>query len=139
MGEVPPSHPRYNSLIARKLLTDAADDGLLADSALIAHGRGEAYDYLLGEKTSASALLSIKQAAAVMKNANKCVISLNGNAVALAAENLLRCATILQCPVEINIYYRTPERMKALLSRLEKVRQDVMKSKKPDGWLGNWE
>ena len=139
MGEVPPSHPRYNSLIARKLLTDAADDGLLADSALIAHGRGEAYDYLLGEKTSASALLSIKQAAAVMKNANKCVISLNGNAVALAAENLLRCATILQCPVEINIYYRTPERMKALLSRLEKVRQEVMKSKKPHGWLGNWE
>ena len=51
MGEVPESHPRFASLMARKKLTEAAAAGLLADSALIAHGRGEAFDYLLQERT----------------------------------------------------------------------------------------
>ena len=138
MGEVPRSHPRYNSLRGRKLLTDAAAEGLLAGSALIAHGRGEAFNYLLGEVTSDSALMAIKQAAAVMNTANKCVISVNGNAVALAATDLIRCAAVLQCPVEINIYYRTPERMAALNSKLETAKEEVMLSEPPAGWQGDW-
>ena len=55
MGEIPDSHPRKDSLLARAKLTEAAAEGLLAQSAMIAHGRGEAFDYLLGEKTSESA------------------------------------------------------------------------------------
>jgi 4-phosphopantoate--beta-alanine ligase len=39
----------------RHRLEMAAKAGMLADSALIAHGRGEAYDYLLGETTIPSA------------------------------------------------------------------------------------
>ena len=50
-----PSHPRYRSLLMRHRLEVAAKKGMLADSALIAHGRGEAYDYLLGETTIPSA------------------------------------------------------------------------------------
>ena len=50
MSEIPKSHPRYNSLISRERLVQASKDGLLAESAMIAHGRGEAFDYLLGEK-----------------------------------------------------------------------------------------
>ncbi len=138
MGEVPRSHPRYNSLMGRKLLTDAAAEGLLAESALIAHGRGEAFNYLLGEATPDSALMAIKQAAAVMHAAKKCVISVNGNAVALAAADLIRCAAVLQCPVEINIYYRTPERMVALNSKLEAAKEEVMLSEPPTGWQGDW-
>ena len=138
MGDIPRSHPRYNSLMGRKLLTDAAAEGLLADSALIAHGRGEAFDYLLGEATCDSALKAIKQAAIVMNDAKKCVISVNGNAVALAAADLIRCAAVLQCPIEINIYYRTPERMKALNSKLEKIKEKVMLSEPPKGWQGDW-
>ena len=47
MGEIPDSHPRKASLLARAKLTEAAAEGLLAQSAMIAHGRGEAFDYLL--------------------------------------------------------------------------------------------
>lgn len=139
MGEVPRSHPRYNSLMGRKLLTEAATDGLLADSALIAHGRGEAYDYLLGEATCESARAAIKQSALLMKHAKRCVISVNGNAVALAAADLIRCAAVLRCPIEINIYYRTPERMTALNSRLEKMRGEVSEGGAPSGWDGDWQ
>ena len=116
MGEVPPTHPRYASLMARKRLTDAASAGMLAESALIAHGRGEAFDYLLGEQTCVAARLL---------SAQNPVISVNGNTVALAGPQLLTCAAILNCPVEVNIYYRTPERMEALLSALERQREEA--------------
>ncbi len=139
MGEVPLSHPRYNSLMGRKLLTEAAADGLLADSALIAHGRGEAYDYLLGEATCESARAAITQSAILMKDAKRCVISVNGNAVALAAADLIRCAAVLQCPIEINIYYRTPERMTALSSRLDRAKKEVRENSAPNGWVGDWQ
>ncbi len=138
MGEVPRSHPRYESLMGRRLLTDAAADGLLADSALIAHGRGEAFDYLLGEATCASARRAIAHAAAIMAGAERCVLSLNGNAVALAGAELVRCAAVLRCPIEVNIYYRTAERMAALLNRLESLKTEVMRGDAPRGWVGDW-
>jgi 4-phosphopantoate--beta-alanine ligase len=122
MGDVPKSHPRYGSLMARKRLTEAAGKGLLADSALIAHGRGEAFDYLLGEATCPTSRAAIRETATRLKAADRAVISLNGNAVALAGASLLACAGVLGCAVEINIYYRTPERMRGLLAELESHR-----------------
>ena len=132
--DIPESHPRYRSLLARRLLTEATADGLLAESALIAHGRGEAFDYLLGERTTSSAHQAIGEAAARLLAAESPVLSVNGNTVALAADQMLGCAAVLGCPIEVNIYYRTPERMSALLERLEERRLAVMRAEPPDGW-----
>ena len=126
MGDVPPTHPRYASLMARKLLTEAAAAGMLAESALIAHGRGEAFDYLLGERTCDAARKAIGEVASRLLSAERPIISVNGNTVALAGPQLLTCAAVLNCPVEVNIYYRTPERMKALLSALELQREEAI-------------
>ncbi len=52
---IPKAHPRYESLKMREVLIDGADQGIVATSGLIAHGRGEAFDYLIGE-------LSLKKA-----------------------------------------------------------------------------
>ena len=112
--------------MSRKRLTEAASRGMLAGSALIAHGRGEAFDYLLGERTSAPGRAAIRETAARLRAASRPVLSLNGNAVALAGADLLACAAALNCPVEINIYYRTPERMDALLAALEEMRAEAM-------------
>lgn len=124
MGEhaADPTHPRYRSLLMRHRLEEAASKGMLAGSALIAHGRGEAYDYLLGEQTIPSALEATREAAARLLAAKKPIISLNGNAVALAGKELLEVAQLLSCPVEVNIFYRTPERMAALLNHLEEIK-----------------
>jgi len=119
-----PSHPRYQSLLLRHRLEQAEKDGLLAGSAMIAHGRGEAYDYLLGERTIPSAHMATVQAFAALRTAQRPIISLNGNAVALAGESLLMLAERLSCPVEINIFYRTPERMAALIGRLEAIKKE---------------
>ena len=42
MVEIPDGHPRKASLMARQRMVEAARIGLLAESAMIAHGRGEA-------------------------------------------------------------------------------------------------
>ena len=118
------SHPRYQSLLMRHRLELAAKAGMLADSALIAHGRGEAYDYLLGEKTIPSAHDATMEALAHLQNANSAVISLNGNTIALAGMELMKLASLLNIPVEVNIFYRTPERMSTLLSHLYKIKDD---------------
>jgi 4-phosphopantoate--beta-alanine ligase len=98
--------------------------GMLADSALIAHGRGEAFDYLLGEQTHPFALEAIRQAVAVLKQAQRPVLCVNGNTVALAGREMLELATLLSCPIEINIFYRTDERMKALFNELDDLNQE---------------
>jgi 4-phosphopantoate--beta-alanine ligase len=114
-----PSHPRYASLLMRHRLEAAAKRGMLADSAMIAHGRGEAFDYLLGEQTTASARLAAGEAMHRLSTAQRPVLSVNGNVAALATDAMLRLAARLSCPVEINIFYRTPERMKAILAYIE--------------------
>ncbi len=141
MTDVPDSHPRRASLLARQRLVDAAAAGMLADSALIAHGRGEAFDYLLGEATCAAAVAAIGETAARLLAAEQPIISLNGNAVVLTADDMIRCAAVLQCPIEINIYYRTEARMQALESHLRERRTAVAGMAMPAGWpvaRGEW-
>ena len=113
-----PSHPRYASLLMRHRLEVAARKGMLADSAMIAHGRGEAFDYLLGERTTESAARAARQALATLQAAERPVLSINGNVAALACDEMLQLADHLSCPVEVNIFYRTPERMEAILSHM---------------------
>ena len=124
-----PSHPRYRSLLMRHRLEVAAKKGMLADSAMIAHGRGEAYDYLLGETTIPSADAAAQVALQALMQAEHPVLSVNGNVVALAGDEMLKLADKIGCPLEVNIFYRTPERMDALLTdlneRKERLRLDV--------------
>ncbi len=138
MGEIPDSHPRRASLLARQSLVEAAAEGLLADSAMIAHGRGEAFDYLLGEKTSDSARLAIREMAARLMASADPVISVNGNTVVLAGHDLIRVAAVVGCPIEVNLYYRTPERVVGLLTRLGEQAEEVANGPPPDGWEGDW-
>jgi Uncharacterized protein conserved in archaea len=64
MHDISPRHPRYHSLLLRDKMAKAYQEGILADTALIAHGRGEAFDYILGEKTTPPANKAIKAATA---------------------------------------------------------------------------
>jgi len=57
---IPKDHPRYKSLVTREHLAECARTGIVSLEGLTSHGRGEAFDYLLGEKTSESALLAGK-------------------------------------------------------------------------------
>ncbi len=132
MGEIPDSHPRKASLVAREKLVEASKRGLLADSAMIAHGRGEAFDYLLGEETSDSAKAAIKECAARLLAAKSPVISMNGNTTVLAGKQAILAAAIIGCPIEVNIYYRTPERMEKLITALESMKEEIASENEED-------
>mgnify|MGYP000617968261 CR=1 FL=1 len=136
--EIPDSHPRRASLLARGKLVDAAAAGLLADSAMIAHGRGEAFDYLLGERTSESAARAIREAARRLIVAKRPVISVNGNTVILAGKELVRLAAIIGCPIEVNLYYRTSERVSGLIGVLADLKGEVLTEEPPEDFNGDW-
>jgi len=83
---IPKDHPRYQSLVTREKLAEYAHSGILSLEGLTAHGRGEAFDYLIGERTTESAKLAERIAAAMLISARHPVISVNGNTAALAAQ-----------------------------------------------------
>ncbi len=111
---IPPDHPRYRSLVARERLARCAAEGIVSLEGLAAHGRGEAFDYLLGERTTESALLAEKVAAALLLCAESPVISVNGNTAALAAALLAPLQERSGAKVEVNLFHRTDERIKKI-------------------------
>ena len=108
------SHPRYESLVLRDKIVKASKEGYLADSAMIAHGRGEAFDYLLGEKTTLPAKRAMYVTVALMILSKNPVISVNGNTTALAIDEIIEFAEAINAKIEINLFYRTDERVKKI-------------------------
>ena len=111
---IPADHPRYRSLVTREHLVESARKGLVAWEGLIAHGRGEAFDYLLGERTTKSALIAEKTAAALLLTASHPVISVNGNTAALAAPEISHLQKACGACVEVNLFHRTEKRVEMI-------------------------
>jgi len=99
---------------------DCIDAGITSQQGLIAHGRGEAFDYLIGERTLKSARRATEVAAAMLLTANKPVLSVNGNVAALVAKDMIELSELLNAPLEVNIFYRTEERARKIKALLEK-------------------
>ncbi|ABM80215.1 4-phosphopantoate--beta-alanine ligase [Hyperthermus butylicus] len=117
---IPRSHPRYWSLVIREKLVEAFREGIVVPQGLIAHGRGECFDYLIGEETQPFAQEAIEAAAAALLLAEHPVISVNGNTAALAAEHMVRLAELLGAPLEVNLFYRTEERARKIAELLRR-------------------
>lgn len=119
--KIPPDHPRAESLQLRERLITRYLEGIVAVSGLVAHGRGEAFDYLLGEKTSKPALEAISATAAILLTAENPVISVNGNTAALVAEEVVKLADVTESKIEVNLFYRSPGRELAIEKLLRKA------------------
>lgn len=134
---VPSTHPRAQSLLLRDRLVEGLHAGLVTESGLIAHGRGEALDYLLGERTHDFAHEAIAAASAQLTLARHPVLSINGNAAALAAEEFV--ALVHDNPrliLEVNLFYYKPERAEKIIARLKSHGAgEVLESRSPDSIL----
>ena len=117
---IPPGHPRASSLYTREALVDGYRRGLVAAEGLIAHGRGEAYDYLIGERTTKTAQRAARAAAATILLSRRPVISVNGNAAALCPNEIVQLAKVTDAAIEVNLFYRTKERERAIKAELER-------------------
>ena len=118
-SSIPKSHPRYVSLLTREKIALGLKKGFVHETGLIAHGRGEAFDYLLGETTIPVVNEAERIAAAALVTACHPVISVNGNVVALAAEECIRLSHEIPAPLEVNLFHRTTERVKRLVTYLK--------------------
>jgi len=116
---IPPDHPRYRSLEVRERMAWFAREGVVSPEGLAAHGRGEAFDYLLGERSTESALLAARTAAALLLSARHPVISVNGNTAALAGREIRDLQKATRAVVEVNLFHRTPERLDKVTRLLE--------------------
>ena len=119
MSDVPQSHPRYISLTLRDKIVKGVEIGITSVHGLIAHGRGEAFDYLLSEKTQPFAETAIHAAGALLCSAKHPVISVNGNVAALVPDDLVALANLLNAPLEVNIFHTES-------GREEKIRQHLI-------------
>ncbi|MFC6951404.1 4-phosphopantoate--beta-alanine ligase [Halorubellus litoreus] len=117
--DVPEDHPRYESLLTRHRIEDGVAKGITSQQGLIAQGRGEAFDYLLGEETTPSADEAERVAAAHLLLAEHAVLSVNGNVAALCPGELVELADVVGADLEVNLFNRTEERMRAIVEHLE--------------------
>lgn len=120
---IPRSHPRYISLKTREKLIEGLEQGITAKAGLIAHGRGEAFDYLIGERTLPVAMKATKAAVAMLLLAEKPVLSVNGNVAALVPVEIVQLGKLAGAPLEVNVFYRREERVKKI--RDELLRHDA--------------
>lgn len=105
----------------REKLVTGFNRGLVASEGLIAHGRGECFDYLLGECTTESARDAINVASAMLLLARYPVISVNGNVTALCVEQVCGLHRSLEnSSIEINLFYYTQEREKLISEEFKK-------------------
>ncbi len=117
---IPKTHPRATSLYIREKLVHGFREGLVVEEGLLAHGRGEMFDYLIGEKTTKTSQKAIKAAARALLVAKLPVISVNGNFSALCAKEIVELSKITGAKIEVNLFYASEKRKKAIAQILKK-------------------
>ncbi len=116
---ISPNHPRFRSLETRERLVRGFRSGIVAPQGLIAHGRGEAFDYLFGEITPESSRVATRAAVALLLNAKKPVISINGNTAALIPRDIVKLARSVPAGLEVNLFHRSLARERRIASLLK--------------------
>lgn len=131
--DIPESHPRYESLLTRHRIEEGVDLGITSRQGLIAQGRGEAFDYLLGEETLPSADEAERVAAAHLLRADHAVLSINGNVAALAPAEMVELAAATGADLEVNLFNRTEARMERIAEHLREHGAEDVKGLDADG------
>ncbi|WP_144921019.1 4-phosphopantoate--beta-alanine ligase [Halorubrum salsamenti] len=131
--EIPEDHPRYASLVTRHRIEAGVEKGITSKQGLIAQGRGEAFDYLLGERTLPSADAAARAAAATLLSAERPVLSVNGNVAALAPAETVDLAEAVDADVEVNLFNHTDERARRIADHLREHGADEVKGLAGDG------
>src|SRR3989344_645583 len=126
---IPKNHPRHESLMQRHLIEEGVRKGIVTPTGMIAQGRGEAFDYLLGEKTVPEARKQIEAAAAMLLLAKHPVISVNGNAAALCTKEIIALAKAIPAQIEANIFYPPESRRKLIAKEFAKHGAKILGAK----------
>jgi 4-phosphopantoate--beta-alanine ligase len=75
---------------------------------------------MIGERTTEVALVAAKAASSTLLLARYPVISVNGNVAALCAKQIVELSNVTGAAIEVNLFYRTPEREIAIEKELKR-------------------
>jgi 4-phosphopantoate--beta-alanine ligase len=107
-------------------MVSGKERGLAVGEGLLAHGRGEAFDYLLGERTNPEARAASRAAAAALLLAARPVLSVNGNVASLAPLEMVRlAASVPGAALEVNLFHRTERRARLIGRELLAARRKL--------------
>ncbi|HJH31675.1 MAG TPA: phosphopantothenate/pantothenate synthetase [Methanosarcinaceae archaeon] len=119
MTRIPVEHPRYESLMTREKIVEGVQIGITSRQGLIAQGRGETFDYLLGERTIATAAYAERAAVALLLLAQNPIISVNGNTAALVPDEIVSLSDVTGSQIEVNLFHRSDARMHKITNHLK--------------------
>lgn len=105
--------------MTREKIVEGVELGITSQQGLVAQGRGECFDYLIGEQTTDSALMAEKVAVAMLLFAERPVLSVNGNAAALVPDSLVKLSEATGAPLEVNLFHRSEERVNRIIDHLK--------------------
>ena len=118
--------------MTREKIVKGVELGITSQHGLIAQGRGEAFDYLIKERTTEKAKKKIKKAAKLLLKAKYPVISVNGNVAVLAPKEVIGLSKLIPAKLEVNIFHKSKEREERIKEWLIKYgAKEVLMPEKP--------
>jgi len=118
--------------MARERIADGVRNGITSAQGMIAQGRGETFDYILGERTMRSADRATLAAAAALLLAERPALSVNGNVAALVPAEMVELASLLNAPLEVNLFHRSEDRVRKIADLLRSHGARMVLGESPD-------
>jgi len=118
--------------VARERVAAGVRNGFTSSQGLIAQGRGECFDYLLGERTTKAAAEATRAAACMLILAGRPALSVNGNVAALVPEEMVALAKALHAPLEVNLFHRSEDRVQKIADLLRQCGASRVLGEDPD-------
>jgi 4-phosphopantoate--beta-alanine ligase len=104
----------------REKLSRGMKKGIVHETGLIAHGRGEAFDYLLDEQTIPPADEAAKTAASYLLLAENPIVSVNGNVAVLSGRDCVKLSQKTGIRIEVNLFHSNQQRILKVADELRK-------------------
>ncbi|BDC35366.1 MAG: phosphopantothenate/pantothenate synthetase [Candidatus Methanoliparum thermophilum] len=110
----------------KEKIINGVKQGITSVNGLLSEGRGEIFDILMNKRLSIHSIRSIEVSVAQLLLAKNPVISVNGNTAVIVPKELIELSNTINAPLEVNLFYRSEERVKNVVEYLKKNGADVV-------------
>jgi len=110
----------------KEKIINGVKQGITSVNGLLSEGRGEIFDILMNRTLSSRSMPSIEVSVAQLLLAKNPVISVNGNTAVIVPKELIELSNTINAPLEVNLFYRSDERVKNVVEYLKKNGADVV-------------
>ncbi|HIH78502.1 MAG TPA: DUF137 domain-containing protein, partial [Halobacteria archaeon] len=119
------SYPKDTRNTREKIIY-GVKQGITSVNGLLSEGRGEIFDILMNRTLSSRSMPSIEASVAELLLSKNPVISVNGNTAVIVPRELIELSNTINAPLEVNLFYRSDERVKNVIEYLKKNGADVV-------------